>query len=137
MRQQLTRKQKLIVCVICFLVLLIVFFFSFSDRNKRYSSLLAHKKFTTAVLAKIKHGRGSDFMNISIQYSLTIDGKLRTYYQYANWNIVWDSLTGKSFPVVYDTTAPEQSCLLIFPEDFDAFHATFPDSLKWVLKFKK
>ncbi len=40
--------------------------------------------------------------------------------------------TGKRFPVIYDSTNPEYSHMLIDPVDFLKYRITFPDSLNWV-----
>ena len=44
---------------------------------------------------------------------------------------------GKTFPVVYNPDNPSTSSILIIPEDFSRYGYSFPDSLKWVLQYKK
>ena len=44
---------------------------------------------------------------------------------------------GKTFPVVYNPDNPSISSILIIPEDFARYGYSFPDSLKWVLQYKK
>lgn len=42
---------------------------------------------------------------------------------------------GKYFPVIFSPKS-KNSELLISPEDFEKFDIPFPDSLKWVLKYR-
>jgi hypothetical protein len=42
---------------------------------------------------------------------------------------------GKTFPVVYNPDDKEISALLLTPSDFKRFKYSFPDSLKWVVKY--
>jgi hypothetical protein len=42
---------------------------------------------------------------------------------------------GKTFPVVYNPDNFNNNFLLIRPKDFERFHYSFPDSLRWVLKY--
>jgi len=44
---------------------------------------------------------------------------------------------GKTFPAVYNLKNPSLANLLIFPEDFALYNYPFPDSLKWVLQYKR
>lgn len=40
-------------------------------------------------------------------------------------------LVGKRFPLVYDTTQPGNSYMLITPNHFEYYKLAFPDSLEW------
>ena len=42
------------------------------------------------------------------------------------------ALFKRSFPVIYNTKAPRQSAILIFPDQFEHYKLPFPDSLQWI-----
>jgi hypothetical protein len=42
----------------------------------------------------------------------------------------------KNFPVVINKKWPSSSKILLLPENFEEYGYSFPDSLKWVLKYK-
>jgi len=44
-----------------------------------------------------------------------------------------DEFKDKSFIVVYSTKDPENSSLVIFPNEYEIYDLVFPDSLSWVI----
>ncbi len=142
MRRKLTpqeRKQAIIVLLSCFLLLAVVFIWTFYDAKKMGASLIAHEGFTTGIPTSSIYisGRSGSYWNL--KYSTSIKGKIQTgTYSISNdIGVCPDSLLGYKFPVIYDTTDAEENYMVIFPEDFKNLNLPFPDSLKWVLKFNK
>ena len=79
---------------------------------------------------------------LSINFKMLIKGK--QYYSstvYSTGKIsprdFEDHFMNKTFPCIYNIKDPTIELLLIFPEDFKRFGYSFPDSLKWVLQYKK
>lgn len=47
-----------------------------------------------------------------------------------------DTLVGMHFPIAYEKGNPENSEIIITPEDFKEFKLPFPDSLRWIRKIQ-
>ncbi|MBN8672360.1 MAG: hypothetical protein J0L80_16870 [Chitinophagales bacterium] len=76
-------------------------------------------------------------------------GALNMYYEYSvNGQVFTDFnrtqidfsdceqyFLSRSFPVIYNPNEKDFSVILIFPQNFKRYGYSFPDSLKWVLKY--
>ncbi len=132
-----TCKQKIIVVAFISILLGATFIFTIYNGNEEHASLLMNKGFSSGVIVKLVPGSGTNFLDDDIQVRFEIKNVNKIDYQLAVWGVLWDSLIGRSFPLIYDTTSPNINHLLIFPTDFETWNLPFPDSLKWVLKFNK
>ena len=71
----------------------------------------------------------------TFEYFFTVDGKT-----YSNKVVIGMSfksnsahyLMERSLPIAYEKDNPQNSRLLIIPEDFGYFRILFPDSLQWI-----
>jgi len=73
----------------------------------------------------------------SPQYEYQYIYKGKKYTDNASTNVKKLNLfIGKTFPVLFSPKT-KNSELLISPEDFEKFRIIFPDSLLWILKYKK
>lgn len=138
-----TSKKGMIIFIIGVIVFTCISFFvaTYID-NKNRDSLLKNEGFTTALVTKIEL-TGHPVVSC-IVWQIVIKGNTYTFHEdCSDKDISYDSLIGKVFPAIYDTTSKHHyqisssDHILIFPNDFKQFNIPFPDSLKWVLKFNK
>jgi hypothetical protein len=132
----------LIVYSILLVLLLIPFTYIYFFEKGRTDSILAHKGFTRGLITRItEHTFSKQPAPIAVyEYSYTIKGIRYTSQQKIPKNVIRDSLIGKAFPLIYDTTATYSpniapGDLLITPDDFKKYKMPFPDSLKWLGKY--
>jgi hypothetical protein len=133
-------KPKMLIAILILVMaaLLGMAAFIFYLWRDKTSDILAHKGFTKGRIITYYHARKSSAYVFEYGYSI----KDSNYIAEQNVPIgaIKDSFLGKTFPVIYDTTAahstyyPFAAYLLITPADFKKFNMAFPDSLHWVLK---
>ena len=106
----------------------------------RYQIRVAHlKKYKGLTTGKIvdfrKDYRGSGG---TLVYEFELNGKIhRRENGYSNiYTSKGNSLVGRYFPVVYDTSNIANCLMLVTPKNFDAFSMPFPDSLNWVKEYE-
>ena len=112
--------------------MLIFLFYFFTTKEE--NSLFQHKKIIIGTIERYNGIRLRSGGNWNYKYY--VNGKeyndIHLSPQNAKPNYYTDLLNGKSFPVIYDSTHPSNSIMLIFPSDFQALNIPFPDSLEWV-----
>ncbi len=143
--------------IVFLIVIVVISAFAYYMETLEKTSLIKNKGFTTGVILRIDWSRDAKSPDIypCYIYKLSVKGKTTLAQQMIGDEydidrqfkqgdgIMMDSLVGKSFPILYDTTSRIHpplkftNFLLIFPEDFKQFNLPFPDSLKWVLKFNR
>lgn len=100
--------------------------------RKKIETINKSKCFT---IGKVTHYyRGTNKSGASIDFSYSY--KKQNYYgtnkmklEFRPWQ--W-MLKVYSFPVILDSTNPENSRILIRKKDFDDFNIKYPDSLSWI-----
>lgn len=119
-------KSGILVWLLITITVLVVYF-SYKGRNK---AIIQNKGETSGVIIDIKglKAGGTDFV-----YEFILEGKrYRNSTSFGLCSDLVQAILGKSFPVVYDGSNPENSELLITKQSFDRFSIQQPDSLKWV-----
>lgn len=103
---------------------------AFYNAHRKKQKLVSHKCYTKAKIARfISRHKGLK----GFEYEFSCDGKKYiNEYPFPSSKVPFDN---KTFVVVYECDNPDNNALLIFPEDFEAYHETFPDSLKWVQEY--
>jgi hypothetical protein len=129
----LSRKKLIILFVLIFFEFAVMEIMYIVHRKKLAASLETHKKIVTGIILNAKETYGRSNRHSFYVYGFNNNSTI----SYGNASILvgWQRLIGKKFPVIYDTTNPENNHMLIFPDDFNDWNLPFPDSLKWVLKF--
>jgi hypothetical protein len=120
------KKKYISLFIGIFIFLILVLFSYFEQYNLKKNKILINGEF----LEYKSGGRSGVWINYKYEFnSITYKGsKSKVVYS--------RNFIGKSFPTVINSKNPSSSEMLILPEDFEEFGYTFPDSLKWVLKYK-
>jgi hypothetical protein len=136
------KKRKLKIAIatqVPFAIFAFVCMFILLNRNKSKNDI-QHANFTKGTIFYYYKQNSTDTI---FQYNYVVKGISHSGTLNFSKDITKDSLVGKTFPVIYDTTAKNgnnsilAACLLITPDDFKKYNIPFPDSLKWVLKYIK
>jgi hypothetical protein len=121
------KKKYISLFIGIFIFLILVLFSYFEQYNLKKNKILINGEFLEYKSGGNKSG---DWINYKYEYkSKTYKGSIRKVVYSRNF-------IGKSFPTVINSKNPSSSEMLILPEDFEEFGYTFPDTLKWVLKYK-
>ena len=106
-------------------------FYLYRDKS---NDILEHKGFTMGTIISYYHEHKSS--GYLFEYSYAIKGMKYTGEQKVPPGVMKDSLMGKTFPLIYDTTSthssfyPFAAYLLITRNDFKKFNMSYPDTLK-------
>jgi hypothetical protein len=122
-------KKKYISLVIGLFILLIVYIIGyFEEYNLKKNKILINGEFLEYKSGGNKSG---DWIHYKYEY------KSKTYEGSKYKVVLSRNFIGKSFPIVLNSKNPSSSEMLILPEDFEEFGYTFPNTLKWVLRYKR
>lgn len=116
-----------------------LFIWHFITKDKRTNSLKKHGVICDARPTSIRLISGKNKGKL-IQYQFIYQGK--QYEHSLNAPDIFMTFEDEIFyakkhvPVLVDTTDPETSHLLLRPFDFGLFGMNFPDSLRWVEKYR-
>ena len=104
-------------------------------KSKKNNSLLKHAKTTTAIVEY--SGSGIKSVTLTVRYNFYVD-KIGVIGQdgYDIGILNKNCLLGKTFNVIYDSTNPSNSQILITSEDYSRFNIPQPDSFPCVYKFR-
>lgn len=113
-----------------------LFYWYNSNKTKKFEDrILKNAALTIGVIDEVGF-RAKQGDNVAFHFE--INGKLHYDQQnYSDLGALTQKILNKSFPVIYDSTDVTYNELLITPEDFEAYKMPYPDSLKWVLKYRK
>jgi len=121
---------------IFFLVLIImsVFFVrAYWLQHQEEQALREHGQLVSGKIIAIQYHKNG---RVELTYQLQFNSTNKIYtrpYPGIRTNI--DSLKGKSFPVLYLPTDPDNNRILILPYDFERMNRNFPDSLEWLKNY--
>jgi hypothetical protein len=128
---------KIILAAMGTLVVAGIAFSSISADNK-IKKIKSHPKQTVATVFDkfIPQVTSSGIKTVKYQsrykYEFEVDGKkyeaLSDRYNFLIEN--QNAIMNKRFPVIFDETDPENSCILILQRDYEPFNLQQPDSLK-------
>ena len=121
------KKKYISLFIGIFIFLIIDLIRHFEQYNLKKNKILINGEF----LEYISGGRSGDWINYKYEY------KSKTYEGSKYKVVLSRNFIGKSFPIVLNSKNPSSSEMLILPEDFEEFGYTFPDTLKWVLRYKR
>lgn len=107
----------------------------FKDYNAVQRLLQSHV-LTSGKITKCKFlSKTGGALNMYYEYS--VNGKV--YIDFSRTRIDLSDckqyFLNKSFPVIYNPNEKDFSVMLMLPQTFKYYGYTFPDSLKWVLKY--
>ena len=129
---QMNKLKKKIIIVSLILTFIITGYYFESSKN---NSLLKHAKTTTAKVEFF--GSGIRNSTLTVRYNFHIGAvKVLGQVGYAKYILNKNCLPGKIFHVVYDSTNPSNSQILITREDYYRFNIPQPDSFPCVYKFR-
>jgi hypothetical protein len=123
------------ISLIIILILVIGYLtYAFYKRNQFHRDF----KFTTGKVTScsfLPRSGGYNRMNFEFRVdSIPFKGSIQ--FKSFSLKTCNEQFVNKSFPVVYNPQDNDLNTILIFPEEFDKFHSSFPDSQKWVLQFR-
>lgn len=121
--------KKIIIISLILILMITVYCF----KRCKHISLLKHAKTTTAIVEY--SGSGIKSVTLTVRYNFYVD-KIEVIGQdgYDIGILNKNCLLGKTFNVVYDSTNPSNSQILITKEDYSRFNIPQPDSFPCVYK---
>jgi hypothetical protein len=137
----LTRKQVIIRIVVIIVFTVVAEFVASIIDNKNKNSLFNNEGFTTGeIIKRVYFGKNGNIPGF--MWQATLKNKTYTYHDKVSDSFDCRALVGHKFPVIYDTSSNNyyqilgSQHILIFPENFKYYNIPYPDSLKWVLKYR-
>lgn len=120
------------------LFLLFVIFLTIwgQEKEKRFRSKIARKpSFGIGVVQRAEFAFKS---GDKVEYSFEVNNTtIKSERIYPDLGTLTNIVIKKSFPVVYYKDNPEYNDILILPEDFAVYNIAFPDSLQWIMRYRK
>ncbi len=125
--------KTLIISIIAATVIVGCIIWDAVGKNKKDDSIKSN--FASATATIISHDipkRYSDTQySVWIEYEYKVDGKRFAHKKKYSFKIDQENyFVGKTFPVIYNKTDPDESRLLIIATEFQEFNLVQPDSLK-------
>ena len=119
-------------------VILLVSLFIWVSVNRK--QLLKDRDMSVARITDCSYGGRGHVGTITLTFIFhkdnnEIEGSSALSSNEINVQDVKSFLLNRTFPVIYSPHNPKNNYILIRPEDFKKFNYSFPDSLKWVLKY--
>ena len=129
--REILKKCSKIIAFLLVLALAILIYINGERNAEEYrKKISANPTLTNGVVTnlefRIKHG-------YQIDYEFFVEGVKRAgSLSSSRYESIKNELIGKSFPVIFKSDDPSFSEILVFPEDFERYKLSFPDSLRWV-----
>jgi hypothetical protein len=114
--------------------LILIFFILFSIPYYDNYFLKKNKLLISGTIIKFESGGGKNSVVDYINYKYNYNSK--EYNDIKTKTVNGKIFLGQNFPVIINKKKPSSSKMLILPIDFEEYGYSFPDSLKWVLKYK-
>ena len=120
-----------------FIVLFLIIYFvtNYQDR-RRVAKILKHAAYTeaqfTGEVHPVKKGSNGPWYVCSYHVKGKDYSSSEPVHLFDDFNM---KFFYKTFPVIYDSTNPEDEQLLLFPFEFEEFNLPYPDSLKMRMKY--
>ena len=132
---KLTRYQIISISIGLILVYAI-FIWSVLDKRQ----LIKDHKMSIAKISDCSYGGRGNAATITFIFNFYVDnksigGSSSLNSSELNFEDAKSFLLGRTFPVIYNPGNPKNNLILIRPKDFGKFNYSFPDSLKWILKY--
>jgi hypothetical protein len=122
-------KKKVVLGILIIVAFTIVFICKHNGDDLRANGIL-----TTGLVTNAYPGTKG---GINLDYMFWINGKKITGSQFYFISSKFaDKFQDRYFPVMYSKSSPDRNSMLILQNNFSDFNIEYPDSLKWVLKYK-
>ena len=130
-----TKTNKYTHLIFGLIIFGLIIFINSIIKNNKNKSLIQFAKLTSGELSAFPQGGKSRFTGVTFRLNIhemeyiIVQGSTNKNFEENN---VKKKFIGKYFPVIYDSTNPYNSYMLIDSEDFKKYGVPFPDSLDWV-----